>query len=29
PESLFDYNFEDFEVQDYQHHDPIKAPVAV
>lgn len=29
PESLFDYNFKDFEVQDYQHHDPIKAPVAV
>ena len=29
PESLFDYNFEDFEVQDYQHHDPIKAPVDV
>jgi thymidylate synthase len=29
PESLFDYNFDDFEVQDYQHHDPIKAPVAV
>ncbi len=29
PESLFDYNFEDFEVQGYQHHDPIKAPVAV
>ena len=29
PESIFDYAFEDFEVQDYQCHAPIKAPVAV
>jgi thymidylate synthase len=29
PESIFDYAYEDFDVQDYQHHAPIKAPVAV
>ncbi len=29
PESLFDYTLEDFEVRDYRHHSPIKAPVAV
>ena len=29
PESIFDYQFEDFEVQDYQHHPAIKAPVAI
>ncbi|WP_431052846.1 thymidylate synthase [Roseateles sp. L2-2] len=29
PESIFDYQFEDFELQDYQHHAAIKAPVAV
>ena len=29
PESIFDYEFEDFELQDYQHHAAIKAPVAV
>jgi thymidylate synthase len=29
PASIFDYEFEDFEVVDYQHHAPIKAPVAV
>jgi thymidylate synthase len=29
PESIFDYQFEDFEVLDYQHHPAIKAPVAV
>jgi thymidylate synthase len=29
PASLFDYEFEDFEVRDYQHHPAIKAPVAV
>jgi thymidylate synthase len=29
PPSLFDYTFEDFEFVDYQHHPPIKAPVAV
>jgi thymidylate synthase len=29
PESLFEYELEDFEVLDYQHHPAIKAPVAV
>ncbi len=29
PESLFDYEYEDFEVVHYQHHPAIKAPVAV
>lgn len=29
PESLFDYQFEDFEIVDYRHHPAIKAPVAV
>ncbi len=29
PESIFDYEFEDFEFVDYQHHPAIKAPVAV
>jgi thymidylate synthase len=29
PESLFDYEFEDFEVVGYQHHPAIRAPVAV
>jgi thymidylate synthase len=29
PESLFDYEFDDFEVRDYQCHPAIKAPVAV
>ena len=29
PQSLFDYTLEDFVVADYQHHTPIKAPVAV
>ena len=29
PASLFDYVFDDFEVQDYQHHPAISAPVAV
>ena len=29
PESIFDYQFEDFEFIDYQHHPAIKAPVAV
>jgi thymidylate synthase len=29
PASLFDYEFEDFEITGYQHHPAIKAPVAV
>ena len=29
PESIFDYEYEDFEVLDYQSHPPIKAPVAI
>ena len=29
PESIFDYQFEDFEFENYQHHPLIKAPVAV
>lgn len=29
PDTLFDYEFEDFEILDYQHHPHIKAPVAV
>lgn len=29
PPSLFDYEFEDFEIVGYQHHPHIKAPVAV
>jgi thymidylate synthase len=29
PASIFEYEFEDFEVLDYQHHPAIKAPVAV
>ncbi len=29
PDSLFDYQFEDFEIVDYRHHPAIKAPVAV
>ena len=29
PDSIFDYQFEDFEFVNYQHHAPIKAPVAV
>jgi len=29
PDTIFDYEFEDFEIQDYQHHPHIKAPVAV
>ena len=29
PASIFDYQFEDFEFLDYQHHPAIKAPVAV
>ena len=29
PASIFDYEYEDFEISDYQHHAAIKAPVAV
>ena len=29
PDSIFDYAYEDFEIQDYRCHDAIKAPVAV
>ncbi|HEY4956189.1 MAG TPA: thymidylate synthase [Caldimonas sp.] len=29
PESIFDYRYEDFAIEDYQHHPAIKAPVAV
>ncbi|MBI3147138.1 MAG: thymidylate synthase [Betaproteobacteria bacterium] len=29
PDSLFEYAYEDFEIQDYHCHAPIKAPVAV
>ncbi len=29
PPSIFDYEYEDFELQNYQHHPAIKAPVAV
>jgi thymidylate synthase len=29
PASIFDYQYEDFEFVNYQHHAPIKAPIAV
>ncbi|MMZ66539.1 Thymidylate synthase [compost metagenome] len=29
PDSIFDYVYEDFEFENYQHHPGIKAPVAV
>ena len=29
PDSIFDYRFEDFEIEGYQSHPHIKAPVAV
>jgi len=29
PESLFDYRFEDFALEDYRHHPHIRAPVSV
>ena len=29
PESIFDYKFEDFEINNYEYHKSIKAPIAV
>lgn len=29
PDSIFDYRFDDFEIVNYQHHDPISAPISV
>ncbi|HEV2665869.1 MAG TPA: thymidylate synthase, partial [Blastocatellia bacterium] len=29
PESIFDYQFDDFEIVNYQAHPPISAPIAV
>jgi thymidylate synthase len=29
PATLFDYSFDDFRIQNYQHHEAIKAPIAV
>ena len=29
PPSIFDYRYEDFEIDNYQAHDPIKAPISV
>ena len=29
PDTIFDYRFDDFSIEDYQHHRAIKAPVAV
>ena len=29
PPTLFDYAFDDIEIRDYQHHEAIKAPIAV
>jgi thymidylate synthase len=29
PPSLFEYQYEDFEILDYRHHDAIKAPIAI
>ena len=29
PASIFEYRYEDFEFENYRHHAPIRAPVAV
>jgi thymidylate synthase len=29
PPSLFDYSFDDFDIQNYEYHAAIKAPIAV
>ena len=29
PESIFDYRYEDFELVGYEHHDVLRAPIAV
>jgi thymidylate synthase len=29
PDSLFDYRYEDFEIEGYRAHDPIRAPISV
>jgi thymidylate synthase len=29
PESIFDYKYEDFEIENYQAHEHIKAPISV
>jgi len=29
PKSLFDYQYEDFEITDYRTHEHIKAPISV
>ena len=29
PENIFDYKYKDFELYEYEHDDPIKAPVAI
>ncbi|MGB0504457.1 MAG: thymidylate synthase, partial [Thalassolituus sp.] len=29
PESIFEYTFDDFEIEGYEHHAHIKAPVAI
>jgi len=29
PSSMFDYQFDDFDIQNYEYHAAIKAPIAV